>query len=87
MLSLGLIQLGIPKGGEDPQLAHRNRRNAGPTGLSVIGSEMSKRNIELSWFLDVDQHQFAEYEGWENVNPVKYDNPQRMIGCLLSVLS
>ena len=55
MLSPGLMQVGFSKGGEDPQLAHRNRRNPNPTAMSVFGSKMSERNIELSCFLHFDQ--------------------------------
>jgi hypothetical protein len=55
MLSPGSLQVGFSKDGKDHQLVHRNRRNPNPRALSVFGSKMSERNIELSCFLDNDQ--------------------------------
>jgi len=63
MLSPGLMPVGFSKDGEDPQLADRNRRNPNPTALSVFGSEMSERNIELSCFLDSDQLPGSQCQG------------------------
>ena len=67
MLSPRSMQVGFSKGGEDPQLAHRNRRNPNPTALSVFGSKMSERNTWFSYFLYFDQ----EYGLEENGRPVK----------------